>query len=98
MPRRLPRHGTARACSAARHGRDHRDLDAGRHLGVEPLGQPHVLLADVDVDEPAELAALEDAFLELGKLRAEVAEDLADRVWRGPEWLRPAVGGGSAGS
>ena len=21
------------------------------------------------------------------------AEDLADRIWRGPEWLRPAVGG-----
>src|SRR5215210_1488461 len=41
-------------------GRDYRDLGAGRGRGVETLGEPHVLLGDVDVDEPAQLALLVD--------------------------------------
>jgi len=35
--------------SAARHGRDHRDLDAFRGLCLDPVDEPHVVIADVHV-------------------------------------------------
>src|SRR5215469_9969819 len=52
-----PRPGTEPRLSAG-HRRDHRDLTARWHGRVQSLREPYVLLAGVDVDEPAQLAAL----------------------------------------
>src|SRR5262249_39025221 len=70
---------TARTWSAAGNGRDHPDLGPCRYLGVEPVREPDVLLADVDVDETPQLPALvENPAGETGVRRVQLREDLAE--------------------
>ena len=64
---------------------------------VEVVEVADVLVVDVDVDEPAELGAVEDPFAKRGVLPADVAEDLADGRTRRPRRCRGRRRGGGAG-
>src|SRR6516165_2838524 len=75
--------GTASGCAAG-DGRNDRNSGSVSHLRIKPLHEPHVLLADVDVDEPAQLAALvEDPAAEAGVRGVQPGDDLAQGPRRG---------------
>src|ERR1700741_2759444 len=46
----------------ARDGRQDRHGVAVVDIGVQTAGEPHVLVIDVDVDEPLQLAVIDEAF------------------------------------
>ena len=69
---------SGRPGSAAGDGRDDADLVLRLDLGVEVVEVADVLVVDVDVDEPAQLGAVEDPLLQAGMLLEDLAEDLAD--------------------
>jgi membrane protease YdiL (CAAX protease family) len=64
------------AASAAGDGGDHRDLRAVRSGGRQPLEEADVLVPDVDVHEPPQLAGLvQDPRLDAGVVPVQVVED-----------------------
>src|SRR5690606_2861163 len=66
--------------SAAGDGRDDRDLRPVLDLGVQAADEADVLVADVDVDEPSQLAALVDhPLLDPGVGRLQRVEQLRQR-------------------
>src|SRR3954454_9149957 len=63
--------------SAAGDGGDDADRRAVRRRRLQSLGEAHVVLADVDVDEPTQLAVVvEDACPDAGVLGVELVEEL----------------------
>src|SRR5215472_8754191 len=77
--------------SPAGHRRDHRDLPARGDRRVQPLREPHVLLADVDVYEPAQLAGVvQDPPAEARVVRVQPGDDVAQRSGLGADLCGPA--------
>ena len=74
-------------------GRRQRDGPCGLRLAGVP--QPPRLPSRVGLGvRPVRAARRRRGVVGVGFIRVLYgAEDLADRLWRGPEWLRPAVGG-----
>ena len=63
---------------AAGHRRNDRDPGTIAHLGVQPANEAHVVVPDVDIDEPAEGTALiQNASTDAGMARLEGVKDLA---------------------
>ena len=58
--------------------------------GLEPLEEAHVLLADVDVDEPADPLRVEETVADAGVASLEVLDDLADGGARGGDLVLAA--------
>src|ERR1700722_8454 len=66
--------------SAARNCWDHRDLCSFRDVGVEALREPDVLIADVHVDESAQLpGVIQCPSPDTGKCGVKTLNSLADR-------------------
>src|SRR5690349_1223077 len=77
--RRVSKRTGRRPGSAAGDGRQDDDLVAVPERGVEPTGEAHVLVVDVDVDEPPQVAALDEAALDAGVATLEVVDERAER-------------------
>src|SRR5579875_879988 len=79
----IPHRPPAVAGGAAGHRGDHRDPRPLRHRRVEAMREAHVLLAHVDVDEPAQRAAVvEEPAAEARVGGIEGGDDLAQRAVR----------------
>src|SRR6478752_6605447 len=65
------------AWSAAGDRGQHDDLVAVAEPGLEAAEEPDVLVVDVDVDEPAQVAAVEQPVLEPGVVALQVVDQRA---------------------